>query len=101
MIKSMTDDFKQINSRLRKMEKTLQNLHNVVDEFIECSKIPDRLISTEEAGEYLGISTELVRKEIRDGHLPAVKGARSYKISLRTVLERVGIEDLRAFQKKS
>ena len=97
----MADDIKLINSRLRKIEQSVQSINEKVTDFIESSKIPDRIISTEEAAEYLGISPEMVRREIREGRLPAEKGARSYKISLRTVLERVGIDDLRSYQKKS
>ncbi|MBR6747215.1 MAG: helix-turn-helix domain-containing protein [Muribaculaceae bacterium] len=96
----MPDD-NRINNRLRRIEKSIDEILNKMSEFIESSKIPDRLISTEEAAEYLGVSIECVRKEIRAGNLPAEKGPRSYRISLRSVLERVGIDDLRTFQKKS
>lgn len=97
----MVDDIKRINSRLRNIEKLVNNLFEKVDDFIDSCKIPDRMIDTAEAAEYLGISIPQVRQEIKDGNLPAIKGARSYKISLRTVLERVGIDDLRAYQKKN
>lgn len=91
----------RINSKLRKIEKSVEDIRSMMEDFIESTKIPDRIISTAEAAEYLGISPAKVCEEIRAGNLPAEKGPRSYKISLRTVMERVGISDLRAFQKKS
>lgn len=94
-------DETRINARLRKIEKSVEGIRSMMEDFIESAKIPDRIIGTTEAAEYLGISPSKVCEEIRAGNLPAEKGPRSYKISLRTVMERVGITDIRAFHKKS
>ena len=45
----------------------------MMEDFIESAKIPDRIIGTTEAAEYLGISPSKVCEEIRAGNLPAEK----------------------------
>ena len=73
-------DETRINARLRKIEKSVEGIRSMMEDFIESAKIPDRIIGTTEAAEYLGISPSKVCEEIRVGNLPAEKGPRSYKI---------------------